>query len=125
LARRWRAKALLERALPVVKADKIAAFAKFNKGDDGFRDRDLYVFCFNIADGKANAGPPNLIGTDIRTLKDKSGYAFGEHLSSDSIEGQITQVSYMFARPSSTEPVQKVSYITRVADQVCGVGYYK
>jgi hypothetical protein len=119
------AKALLERAVPLVKADKTTAFATFNKGEDGFRDRDLYVFCFNIADGKANAGPPNLIGTDIRMLKDKTGYAFGEHLLSDSVDGQITQVSYMFPRPSSTVPVQKVSYIARVADQVCGVGYYK
>jgi uncharacterized transporter YbjL len=24
-----------------------------------------------------------------------------------------------------TDPVQKVSYVTRIGDQICGVGYYK
>ena len=47
------AKALLERAIPLVKADKAAAFAKFLSGADGFKDRDLYVFCFNSADGQS------------------------------------------------------------------------
>ena len=41
-------------------------------------------------------------------------------------EGQITEVSYMFPRPGADKtPVQKVSFVTRVADLGCGVGYYK
>ena len=31
----------------------------------------------------------------------------------------------MFQRPGETEPMPKVSYITRVGDLGCGVGYYK
>jgi hypothetical protein len=31
----------------------------------------------------------------------------------------------MWPRPGSTDPVKKVSYVTRVGDQVCAVGYYK
>jgi hypothetical protein len=31
----------------------------------------------------------------------------------------------MWPRPGATEPVQKVSYVTKVGDQVCAVGYYK
>jgi hypothetical protein len=31
----------------------------------------------------------------------------------------------MWPRPGGTDPVQKVSFVTKVGDQVCAVGYYK
>src|SRR3984893_15423351 len=49
------AKAMLEKAVAAVKADKAKAIAMFNKGEGGFKDRDLYPFCFNVADGKVLA----------------------------------------------------------------------
>jgi hypothetical protein len=117
------AKAMLERVVPVVKADKIAAFAKFLKGDDGFKDRDLFVFCFNMADGVFNA-PANTVGKDVRTLKDKNGDAYGQRVYDSMKEGAISEVSYFVIRPDSTEPVRKTSFVTRIGDQGCGVGYY-
>ena len=38
------AKAMLERAVAVLKADEPAALKAFNAGTEGFKDRDLYVF---------------------------------------------------------------------------------
>lgn len=38
---------------------------------------------------------------------------------------EISEVSYLFARPSDPTPVAKVSFVTRVGDIYCGVGYYK
>lgn len=121
------AKAMLEKAVVAVKADKAKALAMFNNGEGGFKDRDLYPFCFNIADGKVNAtAAKNLIGTDVRTLKDKTGKAFGEEMYKVVKDGTISEVSYMFPRPGTdTTPVQKVSFVTKVGDQGCGVGYYK
>jgi len=46
------AKAMLMKAVAAVKADETKALDTFNKGDGGFLDRDLYVFCFNASDGK-------------------------------------------------------------------------
>ncbi len=40
-------------------------------------------------------------------------------------EGAISEVHYLFPRPGSTTPVPKTSFVTRVKDQVCGVGYYE
>jgi hypothetical protein len=40
-------------------------------------------------------------------------------------EGTVGEVTYMWPRPGDTTPVQKVSFVTKVGDQVCGVGYYK
>jgi hypothetical protein len=126
------AKAMLMKAVAAVKADKAKALDMFNKGEGGFLDRDLYVFCGNISDGKAVAiGNPNakqLIGVDTRTLKDATGKPFGVELYAayQKPEGEITEVSYMFPRPGADKtPVQKVSLATRVGDLGCGVGYYK
>ena len=49
------AKAMLEKAVAELKSNESAALAKFNKADGGFRDRDLYVYCFEKATGKFTA----------------------------------------------------------------------
>ena len=72
------AKAMLEKAVAAVKADKTKALDTINKGEGGFLDRDLYVFCFNISDGKAvatgssNPSGRKVIGQDVRTLKGRN-----------------------------------------------------
>ena len=126
------AKAMLVKAVAAVKADKAKALDMFNKGEGGFLDRDLYVFCSNVSDGKNVAiGNPNakqLLGKDARTLKDAAGKAFGEELyaAMQKPEGEITEVSYVFPRPGADKtPVAKVSLVTRAGDIGCGVGYYK
>jgi hypothetical protein len=125
------AKAMLQKAVAAVKADKAKALDMFNKGEGGFKDRDLYPFCANTSDGKVLAvGNPQakqLIGTDGRVLKDATGKAYGQELfdAGQKPEGQITEVSYMFPRPGDPAPVAKVSFVTKVADIYCGVGYYK
>jgi hypothetical protein len=120
------AKAMLERGVAAVKADKAKALAMFNKGEGGFKDRDLQPFCFNKADGKMVASTvPSLLGTDVRTLKDKTGKAFGEELYKAGVDGRITEVRYMFPRPGETEPTRKISFVTGVGDVGCGVGYYQ
>ena len=121
------AKAMLEKAVAAVKADKAKALAMFNKGEGGFKDRDLYPFCFNTDDGKVTATlTASVIGQDVRTINDKTGKAFGEEMYKVVKEGTIAEVSYLWPRPGTdTTPVQKVSFITKVGDQGCGVGYYK
>jgi len=121
------AKAMLEKAVAAVKADKERALAMFNKGEGGFKDRDLQPFCFNVSDGKLVAATvPSLLGTDTRTLKDKTGKEFGQEVYKAAIEGKIAEISYMFPRPG-TDPTlfEKVSFVTGVADLGCGVGYFK
>ena len=124
------ARAMLDKAVTAVKADRDVALAMFNKGEGGFKDRDLYPFCFRSGDGKGVAGPVSVpAGTDTRTLKDPNGKAFGLELyaAAQKPEGQVTEISdYMFPKPGTTAPaVPKVSFVTRVGDLACGVGYYK
>ena len=119
------AKAMLERAVAAVKADKAKALASFDKGDPAFKDRDLYPFCFQIADGINVAGPQSVRGKDVRTLKDPTGKSFGEDIYKAAQDEKFNEVPYMFPRPGETTPVAKVSFVTKVGDLGCGVGYYK
>ena len=124
------ARAMLDKAVVAVLADQTVALAMFPKGEDGFLDRDLYPFCFRIADGKTLASPKAVpAGTDVRTLKDATGNAYGLaiYAATQKPEGQITELqSYMFPKPGTTTPTfPKVSFVTRVGELGCGVGYYK
>ena len=117
------AKAMLEKAVAALKANQATALSMFTKGEGGFKDRDLYPFCGG-PDGMFTAHP-SLVGKSLKDLKDKSGKPLGEEIYKSAQQGKITEVSYMWPRPGTTDPVQKVSYVTKVGDQVCAVGYYK
>lgn len=108
-----------------MKADKSKALASFIAGTDGFKDRDLYPFCFNISDGVTVAGPASVMGKDARTLKDAKGNAFGADLYKAAGDGKVNEVSYFFPKPGQTELSAKVSFVTNVADLGCGVDFYK
>src|SRR5215471_13456053 len=88
------AKAMLEKAVAAVKADKAKAIGMFLKGEGGFKDRDLYPFCFQIADGITVAAPPSVLGKDVRTLKDPTGKGFGADIYNAAKDGTYSEVSY-------------------------------
>jgi hypothetical protein len=66
---------MLDKAVAAVKADKAKALDMFNKGEGGFKDRDLYPFCFNLSDGIFVPTIKQLLGADVRALKDPTGMA--------------------------------------------------
>jgi hypothetical protein len=124
------AKAMLEKTVAAIKADKAKTLDQINKGENGFVVGDIYPFCFNLSDGLLVAvGNPNvkgLLGKDARTFKDPTGDVYGPRLYAAAKEGQVNEVSYMSpkAGPDKTW-VPKVSLVTAVAGLGCGVGYYK
>jgi hypothetical protein len=117
------AKAMLEKAVAAVKADKAKALGMFAKGEGGFKDRDLYPFCGG-PDGNFTAHP-TLTGKSLKDLKDKAGKALGAEIYNVAQEGKVSEVTYKWPRPGKTDPVDKVTFVTKVGDQVCAVGYYK
>ena len=117
------AKAMLEKAVAAVKADKPKALAMFTKGEGGFKDRDLYPYCGG-PDGNFTAHP-TLVGKSLKDLKDKAGKPLGEEVYAKAKDGSIAEVAYVWPRPGQTDPVAKVAFVTKVSDQVCAVGYYK
>jgi signal transduction histidine kinase len=119
------AKAMLEKVVLDMKANKTKTLQDITAGT--YNQKDLYPFCGG-ADGKytANGGADkSVVGKSLKDLKDKSGKAIGEEFYKEAKPGKFAEVSYMFPKPGETTPVPKESYITKVDDEVCGVGYYK
>jgi len=122
------AKAMLERAVAALQEDETAALAAFNAGTGGFKEKDLYVFCGNAGDGMSSAhgSEPWRAGkASLREQVDVNGKKYGEEFYAVAKEGEFNIVEYAWPRPGEHDPIPKASYITRVGDQICGVGYYK
>jgi signal transduction histidine kinase len=123
------ARAMLDNAVAALKANEATALASFNdKSNTKFHDRDLYVFCYNMSDGKFTAHTNSaMMGTDVRALKAKDdplGQRIFDTINKSS-GGSVLTVDYNFPKPGTTEPVPKQSFVTKVGNQGCGVGYYK
>ena len=118
--------ALLDRAVALLRVDKNRALDLFTTGDGGLIDKDLYVFCFT-PDGTMTAHP-NAVGFDIygSDLADSQGTQLGESLFKAAQAGGVGEVTYKLPRytTGSDKEFTKTALMTRVAGQVCGVGYY-
>jgi cytochrome c len=120
------ARAMLDRAVAALKIDEAKALRELNDADNKeFHDRDLYVSCFNIADGKFTAAPSAMLGTDIRTFNvgdDPIGQKAFDAVQGTP-EGNVVTMDFDF--PKAGKPAVKQSLESRVGTQGCGVSYYK
>src|SRR6201990_3774325 len=99
-------KRMLDRAIAALKADEAAALKAFNdEKNKVFRDRDLYVYCFSIPDGKFTAyQSPVLIGTNIRELKIPPNDPVGQRAYdavAKSGNGEVVTFTYDFPKPGT------------------------
>jgi cytochrome c len=123
------ARAMLDRAISALASNEATALSEFNDPNNKqFHERDLYVFCYDISDGKITAyESPALLSIDVRTLTLKD-HPIGKR-AYDAVqiapEGSIVTIDYKFPKPGTTEPVSKQTVETRIGNQGCGVTYYK
>jgi hypothetical protein len=132
LGTRAEAEGLLKRAVAVLKADTNRALDMLTSGDGGFIKKDLYVWCGG-PDGMLTAHP-HFMGAALKRWKDKTGKAVGEEIYASAADGKFSEIAYKAPRPKvasaavtadAAEQVDKVSFFTKVGDNICGVGYYK
>ena len=120
------AAALLERAIALVRLDKIRALDLFTSGEGGLIQKDLYVFCF-APDGTVIAHP-NIVGLNTfdNDFVDVQGIQLGKALFNAARAGATGEATYQYERPTtgSNKAFTKTALMTRVAGIVCGVGYY-
>src|SRR3954467_1641534 len=110
------AKAMLEKAVAALKDDKEKALEMFNKGEGGFKDRDLYVFCADATTGTLTAHP-HLKGENLQDIVGKKGFPLGKEIMRTATKGKIDQVPYGWPRPDSEKPMEKHTFYTKVAGQ--------
>jgi hypothetical protein len=74
------------------------------------------VFCAKAFDG-------------VETAHDSQEFEVHEHQRNERVcfSEEIMRTASPFCghRPDSGVPVQKFTFVTKVGDQICGVGYYK
>jgi hypothetical protein len=117
-----KARSMLERVVIEIKRDQAVAIQMFTKGENGFRDGDIYPFCFRLSDGIVVTG--QTAGRDIRTFSGPAGQQMFE--AAQKPEPEITQLEYLGPRPGTPDrtPVKKISFLRRIGELGCGVGYY-
>ena len=120
------ARAMLDRAVAALKSDEAKALREFNDADNKeFHDRDLYVSCFNIADGVFTAAPSAMVGMDIRSFNvgdDPIGQKAFDAIQGTP-EGNVVTMDFNF--PKAGKPAVKQSLETRIGDQGCAISFYK
>ena len=120
------ARAMLDRAVAALRSDRIKALREFNDADNKeFHDRDLYVSCFNIADGVFTAAPSAMVGMDIRSFNvgdDPIGQKAFDAIQGTP-EGNVVTMDFNF--PKAGKPAVKQSLETRIGDQGCAISFYK
>jgi hypothetical protein len=116
-----KAKEMLARVAAAIQHDQNTAIQMFNAGADGFKDGNIYPFCFRLSDGVVITG--QTAGSDIRTFPG-SGHQIFE--AAQKPEGEITEITYLAKKPPPAEPapVKKISLVRRIGQLGCGVGYY-
>jgi len=116
-----KAERMLARVVAAVERDQNAAMRTFSAGTDGFRDGNIYPFCFRLTDGIVLTG--QTAGTDIRTFPGVGPQLFE---AGSKPEREMSEIRYLAKKPPPAEPnpVQKVSLVRRIGQVACGVGYY-
>jgi hypothetical protein len=126
----FEARAMLTKAVAAVKEDKTKALDMFNKGAGS--GIGTLLFCHSISEAKLvatdNPNREQELGSGLKTGVDAGGKHFGAEIwaAYQKPEDQITEVDYLYPKPGADKtPVAKASFVTRVGDLGCGVGYYK
>ena len=85
-----KARQMMERVVTAIHQDETAALQKFNAGTPGFRDGNIYPFCFRLSDGTVMTG--QTAGSDIRTFPGVGQQLFD---AAQKPEGETSEIAYL------------------------------
>jgi cytochrome c len=121
------ATAMVKKAIEYVKANgKDKAYAEFNNPKGAFKDRDLYIFVYDLNGvAQAHGANPKMIGKNLLELRD----AEGTMIVKGFIEVAKTRgngwIDYKWPNPVSKAIEAKSTYIEKHEDILIGSGVYK
>ena len=118
------AKAMLDRAVNLMKFNELFALEQMTEGAGGFKVKDLYPLCVN-AKGILVGHPVN-VGFNLLEFVDTDGKNVGEEFLRVAQENKINKVTYKLARitTSDEKEFEKTALVTKVKKYICAVGYY-
>ena len=118
------AKAMLDRAVNLMKFNELFALEQMTEGAGGFKVKDLYPLCIN-AKGILVGHPVN-VGFDLLEFVDSDGKNVGEEFLKVAQENKISKVTYKLARITTEDEkeFEKTALVTKVKKYICAVGFY-
>ena len=118
------AKAMVDRAVNLMKFNELFALEQMTEGAGGFKVKDLYPLCVN-AKGILVGHPVN-VGFNLLEFVDSDGKNVGEEFLKVAQENKINKVTYKLARitTSDEKEFEKTALVTKVKKYICAVGYY-
>jgi len=118
------AKAMLDRAVNLMKFNELFALEQMTEGAGGFKVKDLYPLCIN-AKGILVGHPVN-VGFNLLEFVDSDGKNVGEEFLKVAQENKISKVTYKLARITTEDEkeFEKTALVTKVKKYICAVGFY-
>ncbi len=118
------AKAMLDRAVNLMKFNALFALEQMTEGAGGFKVKDLYPLCVN-AKGILVGHPVN-VGFNLLEFVDSDGKNVGEEFLKVAQENKISKVTYKLARITTEDEkeFEKTALVTKVKKYICAVGFY-
>lgn len=121
------AQAMAERASQhILKVGKEKAYADFTNHAEGFKDGELYVYCF-APDGTAVAhgGSAALVGKNLLDMKDPDGVRPIVTLLEIGKKDGKGWYDFKWQNPETKKVQAKSAYAIRTGEDTCGVGFYR
>ena len=118
------AKAMLDRAVNLMKFNELFALEQMTEGAGGFKVKDLYPLCVN-AKGILVGHPVN-VGFNLLEFVDSDGKNVGEEFLKVAQENKVSKVTYKLARITTEDEkeFEKTALVTKVKKYICAVGFY-
>jgi signal transduction histidine kinase len=121
------ATALVKKAIAYLKDNgKEKVLAEINNPNGRFKDRDLYVFVFDMnGNSLAHSAMPKMVGKNVTDLKDADGKVlFKAYRDTVNTSGK-GWVDYRWPNPVSGKIEQKSTYVEKQDDMIFASGIYK
>jgi cytochrome c len=121
------ATAMVKRAIEFIKANgKEKAYAEFNNPKGAFKDRDLYVFVYDMNGVTQSHGAnPKMIGKNLMELKDADGVMIVKSFIDVAKTKGKGWIDYKWPNPVSKAMEAKSTYVEKYEDILVGSGIYK
>jgi len=121
------AKALLKKAVALLKAQGEKAYPQLQDPKGKFIVKDLYVYVATVDDATIKVHPfmTGMIGKSWKNLKDADGKAFVTELLAGANKKGSGSVDYRWINPKTKKVDSKSAFYERVGDVVAVCGYYK
>jgi len=118
------AQAMVAKAIALYRERGPAAFDVMNRGEQGFLDRDLYIFVIGPDNRTVvHAADNSRIGADLSGTTDAEGTPFGKAII-EQASADGAWVDYKWPNPATGAVEAKSSWVVRYEGYIFGCGVY-